>query len=400
MAEEKILIVDDDIDTLQLVGTMLERQGFKIVAANNGQQALLKTQEESPDLIICDVMMPGMDGYEVTRQIRAMPEIGFIPIILFTAKSQVDDKVEGMEAGADDFLTKPTKPSELIARVKSILDRPKVAGAESGNGAAKADASTSSAADSTGQGMGKIIGVISAKGGMGVSTLALNVGVSLHQKTEDYVSIAEMRPGQGSIGLYLGYPPSDSLKALLAKEPNEISGQDVHSQLVTHGSGVQVLLASSNPADANQSHADAQAEAIVKHLARMSPYTVLDLGAGLTEISAKLLPLCETILVVTEPNPATITQTKQLLETLEASGIPGGKMDIVILNRVRLTISMPNEQVEKALGKSITGVITAAPELAYQAAMQHVPMVLHQTDSIATRQIQKIAEGLQIAPAE
>lgn len=397
MAEEKILIVDDDIDTLQLVGTMLERQGFKIVAANNGQQALLKTQEESPDLIICDVMMPGMDGYEVTRQIRAMPEIGFIPIILFTAKSQVDDKVEGMEAGADDFLTKPTKPSELIARVKSILDQAKVGGAEKDNGT---EAAASSASDSTGQGLGKIIGVISAKGGLGVSTLALNVGVSIHQKTEDYVSIAEMRPGQGSIGLYLGYPQSDALKTLLSKKPKEISAQDVHSQLVTHGSGVQVLLASSDPADFSQINAGAEAEAIINHIARMSPYTVLDLGAGITDMSKMLLPLCDKILVVTEPNPATITQTRQLLENLEGSGISGDTMDVIVLNRVRLTISMPNDQVEKALGKTISGVITAAPELAYQAAMQHVPMVLHQTDSIATRQIQKIAESLQINPPE
>lgn len=389
MAEEKILIVDDDIDTLQLVGTMLERQGFKIVAANNGQQALLKTQEEHPDLIICDVMMPGMDGYEVTRQIRAMPEIGFIPIILFTAKSQVDDKVEGMEAGADDFLTKPTKPSELIARVKTILERPRAAAAQDENGV--------SAASPADTGVGKVVGVISAKGGLGVSTLALNLGVSLHQQTEKYVTIAEMRPGQGSIGLYLGYPQSEALNTLLNKKANEISGQDVHSGLVTHGSGIQVLLASSSPSDASLVQANIQGEKIIKHLSKMSAYTIIDLGAGINTLNETLLPMCDKIIVVTEPNPATITQTRQLLDTLTDKGIDAGKLAPVVLNRVPLTMSLPNTEVEKSLGKTLAGVITAAPELAYQAAMQHVPMVLHQTDSIATRQIQKLAESLQDA---
>ncbi len=114
----KILIVDDDFDTLHMVGKMLERHGFEIAAANNGEKAIQLAQTEHPDLIILDVMMPGMDGYEVTRKLRAIETTAYIPIILFTAKAQVDDKLEGFEAGADDYLTKPTHPAELIARVK------------------------------------------------------------------------------------------------------------------------------------------------------------------------------------------------------------------------------------------------------------------------------------------
>ena len=104
---EKILVVDDDIDTLRLVGLMLQRQGYQIVAASNGQQALQMAHAEKPDLILLDVMMPDMDGYEVTRRLRADTQTNTIPIIMFTAKTQVDDKVTGFEAGADDYLAKP-----------------------------------------------------------------------------------------------------------------------------------------------------------------------------------------------------------------------------------------------------------------------------------------------------
>ena len=98
---EKILIVDDDFDTLRLVGLMLERQGYAIIAAENGQQALQSMKREKPNLVLLDVMMPGMDGYEVARRIRADEETSDIPIIMFTAKTQVEDKVTGLESGVD-----------------------------------------------------------------------------------------------------------------------------------------------------------------------------------------------------------------------------------------------------------------------------------------------------------
>src|SRR6266545_5007760 len=120
---EKILIIDDDLDTLRLVGLMLQRQGYQISAATNGQQGLEKAFDEDPDLILLDVMMPDMDGYEVTRRLRQNPSTLDTPIMMFTAKTQLDDKVIGFEVGANDYLTKPTHPSELQARVKTLLSR-------------------------------------------------------------------------------------------------------------------------------------------------------------------------------------------------------------------------------------------------------------------------------------
>ncbi len=120
---EKILIIDDDMDTLKLVGMMLQKQSYQIVAANNGIKGLELAEAENPDLILLDVMMPGMDGYEVAKRLRANPLTANTPILMFTAKAQLDDKVSGFEAGADDYLTKPTHPSELNAHVKALLAR-------------------------------------------------------------------------------------------------------------------------------------------------------------------------------------------------------------------------------------------------------------------------------------
>jgi len=120
---EKILIVDDDVETLRLVGLMLQRQGYEIAAASNGTQAIAMAQSELPDLIVLDIMMPDMDGYQVTKQLRGMSETSSTPILMFTAKSQVDDKVAGYDAGVDDYLTKPVHPAELVAHIKALLSR-------------------------------------------------------------------------------------------------------------------------------------------------------------------------------------------------------------------------------------------------------------------------------------
>ena len=149
---EKILIIDDDLDTLRLVGLMLQRQGYQISAATNGQQGLDKAFDEDPDLILLDIMMPDMDGYEVTRRLRSNPSTTETPILMFTAKTQMNDKVIGFEVGANDYLTKPTHPSELQARVKALLAR-----------ASEKKGDKPSGRDS---GTGFVIGVISARGGL------------------------------------------------------------------------------------------------------------------------------------------------------------------------------------------------------------------------------------------
>src|SRR5512136_2728938 len=155
---EKILIIDDDLDTLKLVGLMLQKQGYQIVAANNGPQGLTQAETENPDLILLDVMMPEMDGYEVTKRLRANPLTTNTPILMFTAKTQLDDKVTGFEAGADDYLTKPTHPSELHAHVKALLAR-----------TSKGKLSTTPLPTDV---PSMTIGVLAPRGGQGVSTVA------------------------------------------------------------------------------------------------------------------------------------------------------------------------------------------------------------------------------------
>jgi len=117
---QKILVVDDEERMARFIRLNLEHDGFQVIEAYRGQQALEKLRTALPDLILLDVMMPDLDGFEVLKMIR---EVSKIPVIMLTAKGEEDDKVKGLELGADDYITKPFSSRELVSRVKAVLRR-------------------------------------------------------------------------------------------------------------------------------------------------------------------------------------------------------------------------------------------------------------------------------------
>lgn len=121
----KILLVDDDIDILEIVGFNLEAEGYEIVKAHNGKEAVQVAKKEIPNLIILDVMMPEMDGIEACEQLRKIPELKRTIITFLTARGEDYSQVAGFDSGADDYITKPIKPKLLVSKVKALLRRVK-----------------------------------------------------------------------------------------------------------------------------------------------------------------------------------------------------------------------------------------------------------------------------------
>ena len=119
--KSKILVVDDIPANIQLLDSHLSSIGYETITASNGEEALAKVDSERPDLILLDVMMPKMDGFETCKVLKANKRTDYIPIIMVTALNEMKDKLKGIEAGADDFITKPFNKLELLARVKSLL---------------------------------------------------------------------------------------------------------------------------------------------------------------------------------------------------------------------------------------------------------------------------------------
>jgi phosphate regulon transcriptional regulator PhoB len=118
-----VLIIDDEPDLVELVSYNLKKEGFKVLTASDGEDGLEKIRKGSFDLVILDLMLPGVQGVEVCRMLRSNPKTEELPIIMLTAKTDMSDKVRGLDIGADDYMTKPFSPKELIARVRALLRR-------------------------------------------------------------------------------------------------------------------------------------------------------------------------------------------------------------------------------------------------------------------------------------
>jgi CheY-like chemotaxis protein/MinD-like ATPase involved in chromosome partitioning or flagellar assembly len=371
---EKILVVDDDLDTVKFIEIMLSKQGYQVVSATSGLLALEVAHREHPDLIILDVMMPGMDGYEVARSLRRHPETAVTPILMFTAKSKVEDKVTGYETGVNIYLTKPIHPVDLQANIKSLLAQHLAHVEQAGE-------------------KGHVVGVVAAKGGMGVSTVALNLAITYHQKHNAKVIAAELRPCQGSWAIDLNLGDANGLSTLLQKNVTDITQAAVNDQLVPTFQGIRVLLASNDSKDAELINASAQLEAIVQQLSVMAPLVVLDIGTNSHPAFNMLTDLCSELLLVTEPQPIAVKRTHILAKELSARGFGRSKaFNVVTVNRTRSDMMLSVSQVESMVGQPVALGFPPANELAYRAAEQSVALTALQPEGVIAQQFALLAD--------
>lgn len=368
---EKILIVDDDVDSLKLIGLMLKRHGYDVVVADNGGKGLAKADAEAPQLIILDVMMPDMNGLEVCRRLRANPNTRDIPIIMFTAKTLIDDKVKGFEAGADDYLTKPTHPAELASRVKSILTRQ--------------TSQDSSAPEVPTPRRGTVIGVMGAKGGVGTTTVAVNLAASLRQTGEEPI-LADFRLGIGDLGLMLGANTPGIARVLTQSTINAAS---IQREMYTHSSGLRALVSHHTPREAQLVFPPENAATLLQQLRILGNATIVDLAHGWTALNQRLVKELDRLLFVVEANSVALEIANGHLRDIDAV-IGSGRISVVVVNRSQSTL--PWHQVENALGREVKAIISASPELAHQALENRVPMVLLQPGAMVSGQFSKLAQ--------
>ena len=371
---EKILIVDDDPETVKFISIFLKRQGYEPLVAQDGMEALRIAHDQPPALIVLDVMMPGLDGFEVARSLRRHPETALIPILMFTAKTQPQDKIQGYEAGVDIYLTKPIHPLELQANIKTLLTQRM--------------ARTKSLAD-----RGFVLGVISAKGGLGVSTMALNLAVAIRQKFKISVTAAEMRPGQGSWADELGISDPSGLTNLLNMNVSEITTGIVEQQLTPTPFGVSLLLATNTAGNLDCFSALPQFETLIQELRILADLVVLDIGTNFHPAYQPITESCDEIILVTEPQPISNKRTRVLIDDLKAKGFGSAKvLTLVSVNRTRTEMNMSNSQIEESLGHSVAFGFPPAPELAYQAGVRSTPIYSFQPESILARQFDALAK--------
>jgi DNA-binding response OmpR family regulator len=371
---EKILIVDDDLETVDFLRLLLNRQGYQTIIAKDGIEALKVVNQELPELIILDVMMPALDGFEVARSLHRRPETALIPILMFTARNQPADKVAGYEAGVDLYLTKPVHPLDLQAHIKALLLQRKA------RKAALAD-------------RGYMVGVLSAKGGQGVSTVAMNLALSYNHQQKVKVIAAELRSGQGTWADELNINVSNGLTHLLRMNATQITQGIVEGQLKASNHGIRILFAGGAHLDAELASGVAQYEAVLQSLGTLAPMIVLDIGTPFLPAFPAVMDMCDEFVVVTEPQILAVRRTAHLIKELRGKGFGSSKaLTLVSVNHTRSDSIMNISQIEAIVKHPVALGFPPALELAARSTQIATPIFILQPEALVSLQFSKLAE--------
>lgn len=369
----KILIVDDDPDSLRLVSYALQAEGYEIVTADSGSDALAAVEKESPRLVILDVMMPDMSGVEVCQRLRSNSPTSYLPILMLSAKGKVTDRVTGLRAGADDYVPKPVDPTELVARVEALLSR--------------AARSVSPALG------GHMVAFLGAKGGVGTTTVAVNVALVLVQQGQTVI-LLDLHPYLGTVGLMLGLGPSHGLAELAQMEARGISSHDVESRLVSHFSGLRVLANDQARRSEEQTElTPAHVEVILDSLRTLADWVIFDLPMYLSAVDQAVLARCDFVTLVTEPDPMGLWCAKGYLALLQQGGIVG-EVGVVIVNRSPSTMAGTITELQDRLGAPVVGVMPPAAQASVHALQKGTPLSLTQPEHLASEMLRQLAQRL------
>jgi pilus assembly protein CpaE len=375
----KILVVDDDPNVQRLLQYTLKQEGYEVVIAGDGAEGFRLWGAESPDLILLDVMLPKLDGYQVATKIRTEEGAsGHVPIIMLTAEREVEQKVRGLRAGADDYLIKPFHPAELMARIKSLLAR--FAPQETLVGRPP---------------LGRVLALYGAKGGVGTTTIAINAAIALHRELGRKVCLVDgnLQFGDHRVFLDLGLDKKSIVDVVTAPT---IDVDLVRQVMVKHDSGVDLLLAPPSPETAElvtQEHVPL----ILDVLRGLYDYVVVDIDKRLDDINLGILEAADTMFVVMTADLSCLKNVRLVLETIGHLGYEAGKVQLV-LNRSNAFTGINVKNAEGALKRTIDHQIVNEYRGAISALNSGAPFMFTKADSLLGRSMLEFARVVDRAP--
>jgi pilus assembly protein CpaE len=363
-----ILVIDDDKNILRLLDFTIKRAGHTITSSEDGLQGLAQAEAQRPDLIVADVMMPNMTGYDFCRQARTKPVLKETPIIIFSARFQPIDKQTALEAGATDYLPKTTSPDALIKRINELI------------------AATSKPVAAQGK-----VGIFSLRGGAGTTSLAVNFAALLAQLSQARTLLVDLARLGGHAALMLGLRPAGNIAQLLESAPDDLTTQTIKPYLTPHDSGLY-LLASSHVYGHELSLADARLPQLLSLMKSAFPYVVLDIPHSIEPQFTPVLRDFDKIAVVLSPDMPSLQSTAIALQSLARLGVPEEKISLVV-NQVIPQGALPAEVIQKVIKRPVVTHIPFDPEM-IKAVNSGKPLVLTNPQSPAATAVAGLANKL------
>lgn len=370
--QSRILVVDDEPDVQRLVKFRLESEGYVVSIGKNGWEALDAIRERRPNLVIADLSMPHLDGFGLLRRLRADPTTAALPVLLLTARDRAIDLAIGLEAGADDYMSKPFEFLELVARVKALLRR-----------AGDAPAVTVAEEPPT----GRLVAFIGAKGGVGTTTIAANVGVAIARSNAAAI-LADLSPVRGTVTSLLSLAPIRGIDRLPTRHPEAITREAVAESLIAHPSGLRLLV---GPSGATAVSPDA-VSTVLRHLRQLAPLVLTDLDSSINRFSQAVLAEADQVWLIVQPEPASLDRAALMLQLMEHVVRPS--RIAVLVNQTRPGMVFDPAVVVARTGFPVAHLVRAAPEAYGDAANRGRSLVEYAPQQPASQSLCELASTI------
>ena len=354
----RILVVDDDPIQVKLAQATLSKAGYTIVTASNGVDGLRKAKTEKPDLIILDINMPGMDGFEVARQIRQSPVTKHVSILMLTASADANYKVLAFSLGVDDYLTKPYNIGELVARVSTLLRRSEVVKKDQMEAVSE----------------GRLVAIHSLRGGLGCSSLAINLSIGLHKLWSKPTILLDNVFTSGQISLLLDTPVHRTWADYIETAGADYSEDALYSSITVHGSGLHFLAAPSDPIEADRVDQYAVQAAIATLRTRFE-YMVADLPHDFSNRTLEVLESADRVLLVLSPEIVSVRLAAMALRIYNQLDFHSDKVHLVLAHTSAQSF-LKQKEIEQALHKTISYTVPYDPEVANRAVATGLPYLI------------------------
>jgi pilus assembly protein CpaE len=372
----RVLVVDDDPGILKLVERALGSRGYQVLTADSGTEGLNQIHSEKPDIVILDKVMPDIEGFEIARRLRRDPDLAHIPIVILTGASQLGDKLDAFNAGADDYMTKPFEVDELAARLAALLRR-----AEAFKAAQTQSLDLVESAS--------IIAVHTLRGGIGCSTMAVNMAYALTSLWSRPALLMDMVMSSGQVAVLLNESIRRSWSDLIAFDNGAFDLEALESIMNQHMSGLHFIAAPKDPIDAEEVSSDYLKQSITLLKPRYE-YLVIDLPHDFSDVALDILDAADSIIMLMAPDIVSIRAASVTLNTYNELGFEEDKVKL-ILNKTLAYSTLSSKQIEEALNHPISMILPYSPKRFVTAINSGVPLLQGDPEDGISAQLEDFA---------
>ncbi len=373
-----VLLIEDEIVYHRMIEHALQPHGFIVYAEITGQQGLEAAHMLRPDIIITDLNLPDISGYEVTRRLRRDPFFASTPIIVLTGQTGLQDKIASFECGADEHITKPFEPEELVIRIRMLMRRIEMIRQALPPGEPKPELKT-----------GRMIAVHTLRGGIGSTTVAVNLALGLRGLWGAPTILLDLVFMAGQVALMLNMPLKRTWADVAQYPSGEIDWDLLRSIVDHHDSGLDLIPAPTFPSEAEIISTDILSTAL--NLIRPNyEYIIADVPHDFNEISLQILDNADVILMVLAPELSSVRAAAAALDTYKKLGYDINKIKLV-LNNTFPRYGLAREKIETALGRQIVLTLPFSPDVLVQSINLGRPVLYHLPDEPFSQLIEDFA---------